>query len=67
MSKTTHVNEGKVGNPTSNHDDPPGAVSNQNREEAQSELRDDQTHPEPRSRDNSSGAGEGSKPSSSHD
>lgn len=30
--------------------DPPGAVSDQNREEAQSEHRDDQTHPEPRTR-----------------
>lgn len=29
--------------------DPPGAVSNQNQEEAESELRDDRTHPEPRS------------------
>ena len=28
--------------------DPPGAVSNQNREENQSGHRDDQTHPEPR-------------------
>jgi hypothetical protein len=34
----------------SDPDDPPGAISNQNREEAPSELRDDQTHPEPRSR-----------------
>ena len=30
--------------------DPPGAVSDQNGEEAESELRDDQTHPEPRTR-----------------
>ncbi len=28
--------------------DPPGAVSDQNREENQSEHRDDGTHPEPR-------------------
>lgn len=28
--------------------DPPGAVSNQNQEEAPSGLRDDQSHPEPR-------------------
>ena len=32
-------------------DDPPGAVSNQNHEEAESEHREDGTHPEPRSRD----------------
>jgi hypothetical protein len=29
--------------------DPPGAVSNQNQEEAESRHRDDQRHPEPRS------------------
>jgi hypothetical protein len=29
-------------------DDPPGAVSNQNQEEAESALREDRTHPEPR-------------------
>jgi hypothetical protein len=29
-------------------DDPPGAVSDQNQEEAESELRDEGTHPEPR-------------------
>ena len=29
-------------------DDPPGAVSDQNNEEAESEHRDDGTHPEPR-------------------
>jgi hypothetical protein len=29
---------------------PPGAVSDQNREEGQSGLRDDSTHPEPRTR-----------------
>jgi hypothetical protein len=59
----------------SEHDpasDPPGAVSNQNREENQSGHRDDETHPEPRTtgeppkesepRDPSSGAaGEGSQ------
>lgn len=33
------------------HSDPPGAVSDQNREEQPSELRDDRHHPEPRSRD----------------
>ncbi len=34
----------------SNHrnSDPPGAVSNQNQEEGPSALRDDETHPEPR-------------------
>jgi hypothetical protein len=31
-------------------DDPPGAVSNQNGEQAESALRDDQTHPEPPTR-----------------
>ena len=30
--------------------DPPGAVSNQNREENQSGHREDRTHPEPRTR-----------------
>lgn len=30
--------------------DPPGAVSDQNQEEAESLLRDDQQHPEPRTR-----------------
>jgi hypothetical protein len=43
--------------------DPPGAVSDQNREEQPSGLRDDQQHPEPRSRDDGShsrgGDGEG--------
>ena len=34
----------------SDPDDPPGAVSNQNNEEAESEHRDDATHPEPRTR-----------------
>ena len=29
--------------------DPPGTVSNQNGEEAESALREDETHPEPRS------------------
>jgi hypothetical protein len=29
-------------------DDPPGAVSDQNHEEAESALRDDRAHPEPR-------------------
>jgi len=36
---------------TSDHkpaSDPAGAISNQNREENQSQHRDDQTHPEPR-------------------
>ena len=54
--------------------DPPGAVSDQNQEQAESELRDDRTHPEPRTsgkpprdkpRDDdahrSGGAGEGSQ------
>jgi hypothetical protein len=31
--------------------DPPGAVSDQNREEQPSEMREDRQHPEPRSRD----------------
>jgi hypothetical protein len=31
-------------------DNPPGAVSDQNGEEGPSELREDQTHPEPRTR-----------------
>jgi hypothetical protein len=64
MSKSderTGRSEREAETPTSDHDDPPGAMSNQNREEAQSELRDDQTHPEPRSRERSSGAREGSK------
>ncbi len=30
--------------------DPPGAVSNQNREEGESRHREDHTHPEPRTR-----------------
>jgi hypothetical protein len=30
--------------------DPPGAVSNQNQEEAPSGLRDDESHPEPRTK-----------------
>lgn len=33
-------------------DDPPGAVSNQNQETAESALRDDEQHPEPRTRGN---------------
>ena len=50
--------------------DPPGAVSNQNQEEAESGHRDDERHPEPRTRgersdrggDDASGAsGEGSQ------
>ena len=32
--------------------DPPGAVSDQNGEEAESELRDDRSHPEPRTAGN---------------
>lgn len=31
--------------------DPPGAVSDQNMEEAESPLRDDERHPEPRTED----------------
>jgi hypothetical protein len=31
--------------------DPPGAVSDQNREEQQSGMRSDEAHPEPRARD----------------
>ena len=31
-------------------DNPPGAISDQNREEGPSELREDGTHPEPRTR-----------------
>jgi hypothetical protein len=46
---------------TSDQDDPPGAISNQNREEAYSQLRDDQTPPEPRSRESLSGTREASK------
>jgi hypothetical protein len=41
---------------TDGHDrasDPPGAVSNQNGEEAESELRPDATHPEPRTTEES--------------
>jgi hypothetical protein len=67
MSKSderTARSEGEAKTRTSEPDDPPGAMSNQNREEAQSELRDDQTHPEPRSSERSSGVREGSKRSS---
>jgi hypothetical protein len=39
--------------------DPPGAVSDQNGEEQQSGLRDDQQHPEPRSRDEEGSEGQG--------
>jgi len=39
------------GDPHSEPDDPPGAISDQNREEAQSGMREDETHPEPRTRD----------------
>jgi hypothetical protein len=36
---------------TEEKSDSPGAVSDQNREEQQSGMRDDQQHPEPRSHD----------------
>jgi hypothetical protein len=35
--------------------DPPGAVSSQNQEEGESALRDDERHPEPRSRGRANG------------
>lgn len=38
-------------------DEPPGAVSNQNQEEAESGHRDDETHPEPRSKDGPDASG----------
>jgi hypothetical protein len=49
---------------TEEKSDPPGAVSDQNGEEQQSGMRDDQQHPEPRSReqdeaDDRGGDGEG--------
>ena len=44
-------------------DDPPGAVSDQNQEEAESGHRDDATHPEPRSKDGSDASRKG-EPSS---
>ncbi len=44
--------------------DPPGAVSNQNGEEAQSGHRKDQTHPEPRT--GGAGGHEASEHGSSH-
>jgi hypothetical protein len=38
--------------PPREKDDPPGAISDQNREEQPSEFRDDETHPEPRTSEN---------------